>query len=523
MTTMKRISPRAAQALTILGFLAVLAVTLTAHAHLARLAPYVDEGDMAMDARIIHRGGLMYRDVFNEKGPGLYWLVAGLFELFGDRLIVLRYASAAGTALTLLLLFAFGLRRQKPLTGLLAAAGYALTHLFFLGFIYQAEAPITPLLMLALYLLATERDRPPSPGALIFAGLALFGATTVKQTSWLMVAAATLYLLLADWRTDKRAALKHITIFLTAVAAPWLIVLAASWNYLDEFLRGYLFPLLEYDTKFYTYWPNRLEFFLELPVWWMVLVSLVALPLTRLARADKWLLGLMLAAVLATMFPALFPYHFAPLLALSCLGTALALTHLPPVYNALRWLALAGLLALTAVAAFNAPAQQIKGQFFAPPHPADAAIVRDIQTHTAPDETIFVFPFNSLYYYQADRAHPGRHGFFLPWVIPAHVLPEVLAEFADRPPALVLYVYFDKCTTNGARPKDYLEPLLARLLAEYRPREIYSNNVVMLERLAPGTQASPNERCLLSKLLYTDLDCRGIVPPLAQWRRECGL
>ncbi|HPM78201.1 MAG TPA: glycosyltransferase family 39 protein [bacterium] len=520
---MQRLSPRSAQVFIILGFLAVLAVTLTTHAHLAHLAPYVDEGDMAMDARIIHRGGLMYRDVFNEKGPGLYWLVAGLFEIFGDRLIVLRYASAGGTALTLLLLFAFGIRWQRPLAGLLAAAGYAIAHLFFLGFIYQAEAPITPLLMMALFLLATEHDRPPSPVAIVFAGLALFGATTVKQTSWLLVAAATLSLACSSRRTDTRTASKRTALFLAAVAAPWLIVLAASWNYLDDFLRGYLFPLLEYDTEFYTYRPNRLEFFLELPVWWMVIVSFIALPLTRLARADKWLLGLMLAAVLATMFPALFPYHFAPLLALSCLGTALALTHLPPAYHAWRWIAPAGLLALTTIAAYNVTGQQLKNQFFAPPHPADAAIVRDIQTLAAPDETIFVFPFNSLYYYQADRAHPGRHGFFLPWVIPAHVLPEVLAEFERRPPALVLYVYFDKCTTNGARPKDYVEPLLARLLDDYRIREIYPNNVAMLERLTSGMKIEPGERCLLEKLLYTDLDCRGVVPPLAQWRQECGM
>ena len=525
MITERRHAKSQTTIIVLVSFALVLIATLYFHHRIAGLAPYIDEGDMAINARIIHRGGLMYKDAFNEKGPGLYWIVAGLFQLFGDRLELLRYASAVGVSITLLILLAFGYRFGSPVAGLVAAALFAVSHFFFQGFIYQAEAPLTPLFMMAAYLLSAPGEERPKPMAVLFAGVALFCATTVKQTSWLIVFAAGL-LLLADLRRDFRAGVKSLTAFSVGVVVPWcaLFALVIYQGYFSEFLRGYLFPLREYAVDFYTYFPNRLQFFVELPLWWAIIVSLVFVLSSRLSFHNRLLCWLMVLATLATQFPAMFPYHFPPLLATTSLAFTVAVVCTKPGRRTLRIAGFAGLFVLTGIAATNIHLHELQGQFFMPVHPAEKEIVREIQERTKTDETIFVFPFNSLYYYWSDREHPGRHGFFLPWVIPKHVVPEVIDEFNKRPPKLIFFVYYAICTTNGALPKDYLAPLLDRIADDYVFEKMFDNKVAMLVPKETISDNIESRSCMAKKLLYTDLECGRVQePPMGTWRRECGL
>ncbi len=70
----------------------------------------LDEGHLALTAHRILDGDLLYRDIHTGLFPGVYWLTAGLFALFGEDLLVTRIAQAFVNLATVLLLWAIGLR-----------------------------------------------------------------------------------------------------------------------------------------------------------------------------------------------------------------------------------------------------------------------------------------------------------------------------------------------------------------------------------------------------------------------------
>ena len=53
----------------------------------------LDEGSTAAQALRIINGDLIYRDFFTVVTPGSYYTVAWLFRIFGEQLMVLRWAA----------------------------------------------------------------------------------------------------------------------------------------------------------------------------------------------------------------------------------------------------------------------------------------------------------------------------------------------------------------------------------------------------------------------------------------------
>ena len=65
----------------------------------------LDEGSTAAQALRILNGDLIYRDFFTVVTPGAYYTVASLFQIFGEQLMVLRWAAlVTGLAIALVTL-----------------------------------------------------------------------------------------------------------------------------------------------------------------------------------------------------------------------------------------------------------------------------------------------------------------------------------------------------------------------------------------------------------------------------------
>ena len=65
----------------------------------------LDEGSTAAQALRILNGDLIYRDFFTVVTPGSYYTVASLFQIFGEQLMVLRWAAlVTGLAIALVTL-----------------------------------------------------------------------------------------------------------------------------------------------------------------------------------------------------------------------------------------------------------------------------------------------------------------------------------------------------------------------------------------------------------------------------------
>ena len=140
-----------------------------------------DEGLVLVGADRVLRGDIPYRDFWTLYGPGSFYLLAGLFRLFGEFALVERgldiAAKTAIATLVVALVLQFGRRTVALAAGVLS--------LGLLLYLRSYSAPLFPAMagslatVLALYRAST--DARPAPA--FVAGVAL-GFTTCFVTTW---------------------------------------------------------------------------------------------------------------------------------------------------------------------------------------------------------------------------------------------------------------------------------------------------------------------------------------------------
>jgi 4-amino-4-deoxy-L-arabinose transferase-like glycosyltransferase len=155
---------------------------------------YADEGIFAAVAQQLLHGGTLYRTVWDDKPPFIYWLYAAVLAAVGPSLPVLRLAAALWAALGAAAVAVLGQRWCSPRAGLLAAllfalavstpfleGNLALTELF-------AATPVAWAFVLA--------GAPGKQGRTLVAGVLLGAAFLFKQVAALDAAALGVTLLL---------------------------------------------------------------------------------------------------------------------------------------------------------------------------------------------------------------------------------------------------------------------------------------------------------------------------------------
>jgi hypothetical protein len=67
-----------------------------------------DEGIILTDAMLVLHGEIIHRDFYSSYGPGQYYIIAGLFRLFGENFMVSRvYDLAVRSAIVAILFYFF--------------------------------------------------------------------------------------------------------------------------------------------------------------------------------------------------------------------------------------------------------------------------------------------------------------------------------------------------------------------------------------------------------------------------------
>ncbi len=83
-----------------------------------------DEGSFLYFGWMIVKGRVLYRDLFNEKAPGVFFIAAFIFFLFGKNIFAVRILSMFLSILTALIIFKIGVKINNPLMGLISAILY---------------------------------------------------------------------------------------------------------------------------------------------------------------------------------------------------------------------------------------------------------------------------------------------------------------------------------------------------------------------------------------------------------------
>ena len=211
----------------------------------------LDEGSTAAQALRIVNGELIYRDFFTVVTPGSYYTVAWLFQLFGERLMVLRWAALVTGLLVLLVTF---LVARRVMSWPFAAAAAMMTTVWGWFLVtpnyYSLQAALLALAALACYLRGSARW-------ILIAGVMTGAAAMVKQN---VGAYAAVALFAAIWMSrlfdstwDVKARFRSSALFvggISIVVLPVLLFLliAGAGPYLYE--SWIYYPLAKYPQRF---------------------------------------------------------------------------------------------------------------------------------------------------------------------------------------------------------------------------------------------------------------------------------
>ncbi len=458
-----------------------------------------DQGVFACGAEVLRRGGALYRDFWDLKPPGIYYLYRLSFLLFGHSMAAPRIMDlifTLGTAAGLLLI---GRRLVSLWAGVAAALAFLMRYALGFDYWHSAQGDGFASLFLtsaALAMLAAERRRSWRLAAL---GGALMGAATLlKFTLGIFLLIPLVAVAVGrerreeDWapRVGRYAAclLGCGLVVGAAVALVWragalrdMFEIMVTWNAHYATLRatGLAAPIAQ-TWRFLFPGGQALLSLIGL----FALAGLVDLARRREAGAFRWLpaawLGLMLAQVY--LQGKYFEYHWLPAL------PPLALLAGAGVAAAWRLLrersdspgTVTGTAAAAAVVLLAALGAGYRDQFAAEiglatgrisraaftdgfkdrqdfSLSADLQIADYLKQHTAPGSPVFIWGFEPIIYFLADRPPASRfisqQPLVTPWSPPAW-REELPRDLARKQPAYILVVHNDVMPWVTLRPDD---------------------------------------------------------------------
>jgi len=311
------------------------------------LAPFfgaplmTDEGVFSTVAREMMRGGLLYRDVFDNAPPLAYvWYMLG-FIVLGENVWVPRVLLVLAMSTTTLLVYLEGRLLDSPRVGLVAAFAFAASAaLVQTGPRAQKEYLLLPLLVGALVLFTRGTQTNRSEWFLA-AGMASGLGILTSQLSavhFLVLLAFAAWLELRDAPRLGLRLFQHSALLIGGVIGVFLLV--ALPYILSGAARDLVYGLVEYpllyaDSGIESRWAlavGGLAWFFPVAAPWFFTSLIGCVALLRSQTNDKkWLLlAWTVASVIAILAPGHFRrYYFILLLPGMALLTGFALLALP--------------------------------------------------------------------------------------------------------------------------------------------------------------------------------------------------
>jgi hypothetical protein len=422
-----------------------------------------DEGAFLTIAQEILHGGLPYRDAFDHKGPGIYYLLATLLALgqplgLMGQIIVVRLGVVAANVLTAFGILLIGRRWWRPGVGVLAALLWLVALPLYEGYFALTEPFAVVCLVWAVVVAGQPSSRPPAVTALL-AGV-LVGVSSVFQQSTIVGVAGVAVVAVAAvgsrW-TGRWLVLRGVVqtaLVGIGAALPWLVICAvfALFGGLDALVGDVVFANFA-DPPFTVaaIWSAMFTEFSALPLLWAAPVLVIAGALARwlwvrrrtaLPNAGAWAVVLIGALNFAPFLTHARPHYWLPIIpwaALLAAAGAIALAN--ALWSATRvrasdagWSAWPAAMALPALLAvlFVASAGQLalsRPLVTAGPTLGTQVAAGDwIAQHTTSDARVLVAPAEPEYYFLSGRL-PATSFVYL---LPVNASPRLLNVVAEQ-------------------------------------------------------------------------------------------
>ena len=488
----------------------------------------IDQSLWASAVRGMSRGQLLYRDVWEQRPPGIYWIYLAGFELFRWTAATVAWLDVIASAAMTLLIFAVVRRLSTIQTGALAAALYALlTMPPWLygngGFLERSvcETFIVVCVGLSAWCAVRLVDRP---SLALAAGIGLFcgAALVLKPNAGLYLPALLLWTAL--YLPGSPATRRHTLwrgLLVAAIGAATVPAIALLWLWSLGLLGEAAIAVVDFN-RYYVgqgFTPTGYAFIFSKAVWLRMKTDplwfgggvgsvMAVLTLIRTRRlpplaglAVVW--GAAAALVMVVNGARLFNSYFINALPPLAILTAWMLAESARESRGRRVIAVAAALLMVGLmvqrhypsrvlGSARTDLEMLRGRIA--PHTylegfggydnrrgysarANAELAEYLRDHTQPDERIFLFGINGAgVYFLADRLAAHRFlrvNFFVAtdFPDPRFTLPAVAAELeAKRPRYLIFERLHSTSDPEVARMVDGLpsNPDLAKLLSAYR-------------------------------------------------------
>lgn len=412
-----------------------------------------DEGIVLQGAERILRGEMPYRDFFTFYTPGSFYLLAGIFRVFGDSFIVARTSIAIAGAEFSLITYLLARRVCSRQIALLAA-GLTMTTGAAYRFLVLHNWDATFFACLSVY--AAVRLLESRKITWAFATGSLVALTILIEQSKGAGLCVGLVIGYSVLRLCGRIQAHRIMSVGLGFVWPWMILLLyfGSRGALGAMLQDWLWPLHHYvkaNNVFYgdqSWSMDASDAILYTGAWWIRIWKYLAispgfivpvLPLTavawlaystlRLRNGDSsgnreyyvavsaTLSGLLLSVVIVRPDINHFMY-LAPLWYVALAWILGAREIQSPVLQILRPYLIAfvciafGLMSFALILNVNGAHNRIQTRRGVVVTSTKDTVVEYVQSHTAPGEDLLVYPYLPLYNYLSETRSPARFDFF---------------------------------------------------------------------------------------------------------------
>lgn len=395
---------------------------------------------------LFSHGYIPYKDFVFPYPPFLVFILSLIYKIFGYKLMALKIF----TWLLILTsdVFIYKIAKsitKKDLFALLAVIFFILTQPFLDGNMLWFDTFLVLPVLLAIYFLLKKH----SSANLLLSGIFLAVAALSKQTAFIYILAATIFML--D-RSKKR--IKNIFYLL----APSLIFgsLFLAYFLITKSFVDFLNWNLIFPFKYWGSYPTYVQFGLG-KVDWLIMAGMATI-FIALLKKQKLIFLMALGSVVA-VYPRFSYYHLAVAVALWAIGFAIILNN---YYKKLFiWFGIAAFLFL-----FSWFKTRIvitwdfgKGDRFS--EVDDASIIQSIDSEFNSNQKIYLANINSNVYVYADRLPPApwydNYGWY--WEVPGQQ-EKAISLWSKNPPAGIYW----RDESQG----DWYKP------GVYRPKLIYN-------------------------------------------------
>lgn len=378
-----------------LALLAIMALLVIMRIHFLDEPFERDEGGYAYMAQRFLKGDLIYRDYWESRPPGIVFIYALIFKLYGENLTAIRVFSIYTGLLSVLLVYLLAEKLFNRRTGYLSALLYAI---FSGGPLIQGSSANAEPFMILFTLLGVYLGNP------FLAGVSFGLAFMVKQT-------AVDGLLAVMLLSRKRNIFPIVLGFFTAWA-PVIFYLVKN-NIFGEFIYAAFGYNFSYVRNAYEYggWFVRLKnTFLLINrenslLWFLGIIGLFML--RRNFLIFVWPVFGVLAVSLGGRF---FPHYFIQLIPVLCILSGYSLSRIGVKI-------LPVLILLTAFTVFNqyryylvySPYEVCQLKYPAEKFVLAEVLARKIQKETRPEDYIYVWGSEPEIYFYSGRRCPARY------------------------------------------------------------------------------------------------------------------